>query len=107
MAKAPQNSNSSPAPKPPARRGRPAAQAEPKRWRIRGRSLDGTTVTLGRYDTEPEAITAREMRIKEGIFENIRVHAIKLDPEPESESEAGSAPASGTAPASDPKQKQK
>jgi hypothetical protein len=67
--------------KPANRRGRPPAQVEPKKWRVRGRSIDGTTVTLGRYDTEEEAANAREMRVKEGIFENLRVHAIKLDPE--------------------------
>ncbi len=54
-------------------------QSEPKVWnyRISGKSSDGTTVTLGRYDTEQQAKTDYENWLKEGFYRNLKIQPVK------------------------------
>ena len=48
----------------------------PKLWRIRGRAPDGLVVTLGRYETEPEAqIDLQRLTASEG-YRNLELQAI-------------------------------
>jgi hypothetical protein len=48
----------------------------PKLWRIRGRSRDGLVVTLGKYETEPEAHLDLARLTKSGGYRNLAVEAL-------------------------------
>ncbi len=56
--------------------------APPKVWRfrIRGISGDGTTVTLGRFETEDEARAEYDRLVEEGYYRKLKVSP--LDPPP-------------------------
>ena len=53
-------------------------KGEPKvwRWRILGRSSDGTVVTLGKYDTQDEAKVDHEKILAEGYYRNVKLEQI-------------------------------
>ena len=57
-------------------------QGEPKLWRVRGRSKDGLRVTLGSYDTEPEAQADCAKFVTEGYYRDITVEPIERAPTP-------------------------
>jgi hypothetical protein len=59
----------------------PAYLRLPKLWRIRGRSSDGLVVTLGRYETRPEAQLDFERFNREGRYRDIELQEI-LSPDP-------------------------
>ncbi|HOB74411.1 MAG TPA: hypothetical protein PKG54_07785 [Phycisphaerae bacterium] len=69
--------------------------APPKVWRfrIRGVSGDGTTVTLGRFETEEEARAEYNRLVEEGYYRNLKVRPVDPPPPP-AESETISGPAS-------------
>ncbi len=48
----------------------------PKLWRIRGKARDGLVVTLGRYETEPEAQTDLLRLTDYGGYRNLELEAI-------------------------------
>jgi hypothetical protein len=52
----------------------------PKLWRIRGKARDGLVVTLGKYETEPEAQLDLERLTKSGGYRNLALE--ELDPPP-------------------------
>ena len=56
--------------------------APPKIWRfrIRGVSGDGTTVTLGRFDSEEEAQAQYDRLVDEGYYRKLKVRP--MDPPP-------------------------
>jgi hypothetical protein len=58
--------------------------AAPKVWRfrIRGVSGDGTTVTLGRFETEEEARAEYERLAGEGYYKNLKVRPVDPPPVP-------------------------
>ena len=58
----------------------------PKMWRIRGKAGDGLVVTLGRYETEPEAQLDFERLTREGVYRGLELQAIAptgLSPAPQ------------------------
>ena len=58
-------------------------QGEPKRWRVRGKSIDGMIVTLGCHDTEEAAQAEAKKLLKEGFYRDLTVERIKLAEDPE------------------------
>lgn len=52
----------------------------PKLWRLRGRARDGLVVTLGRYETEPEAKLDLERFAQAGDYRNLELEAIPPPP---------------------------
>jgi len=59
----------------------PKWQSAPKRWRVRGTAADGLVVTLGRYETEEQAITDRDRLVREGVHRNVHIDPIPPAPE--------------------------
>jgi hypothetical protein len=51
-------------------------QGKPKHWRVRGRSNDGLTVTLGNHDTETEAQVDAEKFLKGRFYRDVTVEPI-------------------------------
>ena len=56
----------------------------PKLWRIRGKAGDGLVVTLGRYETEPEAQIELQRLTESGGYRNLELQAIDPPPTPPS-----------------------
>ena len=54
----------------------------PKLWRIRGKAGDGMVVTLGRYETEPEAQIDLQRLTESGGYRNLELEAIAPPPPP-------------------------
>jgi hypothetical protein len=52
----------------------------PKLWRIRGKSRDGLVVTLGRYETEPQAQVELQRYTQEGYYRKLELQAITPPP---------------------------
>ncbi len=52
----------------------------PKLWRIRGKARDGLVVTLGRYETEPQAQLDLERLTQAGGYRNLELQAITPPP---------------------------
>lgn len=52
-------------------------QGEPKRWRVRGKSDDGLTVTLGAHGAENAAQAEAEKFVKEGFYRDVTVERIQ------------------------------
>lgn len=52
-------------------------QGEPKRWRVRGKSTDDMTVTLGCHDTEKAAQAEAEKLLKAGFYRDVTVERIE------------------------------
>ena len=48
----------------------------PKLWRIVGKARDGLVVTLGRYETEPEAQNDLQRLTDEGSYRHLELQAI-------------------------------
>jgi hypothetical protein len=48
----------------------------PKLWRIRGKARDGLVVTLGCYETEPEAQNDLQRLTRDGSYRNLELQAI-------------------------------
>jgi hypothetical protein len=48
----------------------------PKLWRIRGRARDGLVVTLGRYETEPEAQSDLQRLTRDGGYRHLELQAL-------------------------------
>lgn len=61
-----------PQPQPPKNRRTSA----PKLWRIRGKARDGLIVTLGRYETEPEAQVDMQRLIQDGSYRNLEIQPL-------------------------------
>ncbi len=59
--------------RPPPKTWRSAA---PKLWRIRGKARDGLIVTLGRYETEPEAQFDLQRLTLGGDYRNLEIQAL-------------------------------
>ena len=57
-------------------------QGEPKRWRVRGKSTDGLTVTLGAHGTENAAQAEAEKFRKEGFYRDVTVERIESVEDP-------------------------
>ena len=57
-------------------------QGTPKHWRVRGKSNDGLTVTLGSYDTESAAQADAEKFLKEKFYRDVTVERITPAPDP-------------------------
>jgi hypothetical protein len=51
-------------------------QGEPKQWRVRGKSTDGLTVTLGNHDTETAAQADAEKLLKGRFYRDVTVERI-------------------------------
>jgi hypothetical protein len=51
-------------------------QGQPKQWRVRGKSTDGLTVTLGNHDTETEAQADAEKFLKGKFYRDVTVERI-------------------------------
>ena len=51
-------------------------QGQPKQWRVRGKSTDGLTVTLGNHDTETEAQVDAEKFLKAKFYRDVTVERI-------------------------------
>jgi hypothetical protein len=51
-------------------------QGEPKQWRVRGRSTDGLTVTLGNHETETQAQLDAEKLRKARFYREVTVERI-------------------------------
>ncbi len=66
----------------------------PKIWRfrIRGISGDGTTVTLGRFETEQEARAEYDRLVEEGYYKSLKVRPIEPPPEQPAEAHTPAAP---------------
>ena len=54
----------------------------PKLWRIRGKARDGLVVTLGKYETEPEAQLDLQRLAHAGGYRNLTVEALPPPPPP-------------------------
>ena len=65
-------------------------QGEPKCWRVRGKSSDGTMVTLGRHDTEEAAQSDADKLAKQGFYSNVTIEPIEQVAEAPAEPEKGS-----------------
>ena len=59
---------------------KPWRSTAPKLWRIRGKARDGLVVTLGRYETEPEAQTDLLRLTNYGGYRNLALEAITPRP---------------------------
>jgi hypothetical protein len=57
-------------------------QGEPKQWRVRGKSTDGLTVTLGNHDTETAAQADAEKFLKGKFYRDVMVERITLTADP-------------------------
>ena len=57
--------------------------ATPKLWRIRGKARDGLVVTLGKYETEPEAQLDLQRLTDAGDYRNLAVEALPPPPPPQ------------------------
>ncbi len=55
---------------------KPWRTSAPKLWRIRGKAGDGLVVTLGRYETEPEAQIDLQRLTGDGGYRNLELQAI-------------------------------
>jgi hypothetical protein len=55
----------------------------PKLWRIRGKARDGLVVTLGKYETEPEAQLDLQRLIQSGGYRNLALEALEPPPPPQ------------------------
>lgn len=55
---------------------KPWRTSVPKLWRIRGRARDGLLVTLGRYETEPEAQFDLLRLTEGGRYRNLELQAL-------------------------------
>ncbi len=62
-----------PPPPQPQRKWRASA---PKLWRIRGEARDGLVVTLGRYETEPEAQIDMQRLTRDGSYRNLEIQPL-------------------------------
>jgi hypothetical protein len=62
---------------------KPWRSTAPKLWRIRGKAQDGLIVTLGRYETEPEAQLDLLRLTESGGYGNLKLQAI-TPPDPSS-----------------------
>jgi hypothetical protein len=51
-------------------------QGEPKQWRVRAKSTDGLTVTLGNHDTERQAQADAEKFVKGSFYRDVTVERI-------------------------------
>jgi hypothetical protein len=58
-------------------------KGEPKQWRVRGRSTDGLTVTLGNHDTETEAQADAEKFQERRFYRDVAVEPIPPAADPE------------------------
>ena len=58
-------------------------QGEPKLWRVRGKSTDGLTVTLGNHDTEAAAQADAEKFLKGKFYRDVTVEPITRAADPE------------------------
>ena len=69
--------------------------AAPKVWRfrIRGVSGDGTTVTLGRFETEEEARAEYDRLVEEGYYRKLKVSPVEPPPPAPAEAAAPATPA--------------
>ncbi len=56
-------------------------QGEPKCWRVRGKSTDGSIVTLGRHDTEKGAQADAEKLVRDGFYSDVAIEPIIKPPE--------------------------
>jgi len=52
----------------------------PKLWRVRGKARDGLVVTLGRYETEPEAQADLLRLTRSGSYRNLELQPIAVQP---------------------------
>ncbi len=52
-------------------------------WRLRGKARDGLTVTLGRYETTPEAEADLARMTVAGGYRNLMLEALEPVPQPE------------------------
>jgi hypothetical protein len=67
-----------------APRGNPSWRVSPpKLWRIRGTARDGLVVTLGKYETEPEAQFDLEKLTKSGDYRNLTLEQLAPPPPPQ------------------------
>ncbi len=57
-------------------------QGEPKQWRVRGKSTDGLTVTLGNHDTETAAQADAEKFLKGRFYRDVTVERITPTADP-------------------------
>lgn len=53
----------------------------PKLWRINATAPDGVTVTLGRYETEAQALAERDSFAEQGRYRHLVVQPIEPPPE--------------------------
>ena len=60
-------------------------QGEPKLWRVRGKSTDGLTVTLGNHDTEAAAKADADKFLKGDFYREVTVEPITYAEVPEPE----------------------
>ena len=60
-------------------------QGQPKQWRVRGKSTDGVTVTLGNHDTETAAQADAEKFLKGKFYRDVTVEPIAHAEVPEPE----------------------
>jgi hypothetical protein len=51
-------------------------QGEPKQWRVRGKSTDGMTVTLGNHDTEAAAQADAERFLRGRFYRDVTIERI-------------------------------
>ncbi len=64
-------------------RGNPSwRQTAPKLWRICGQAPDGLLVTLGKYETEPEAQLDLQRLTARGGYRNLTLQPIAAPPPP-------------------------
>jgi hypothetical protein len=52
-------------------------------WRIRGKSTDNQTVTLGKFNTKEEAIAEHDVIVKDGFYRNVTIEQIIPKPRQE------------------------
>ena len=60
-------------------------QDQPKQWRVRGKSTDGVTVTLGSHDLETAAQAEAEKFLKGKFYHDVTVEHITPAEVPEQE----------------------
>jgi len=60
-------------------------QGQPKQWRVRGKSTDGLTVTLGNHDTETAAQADAEKFLNGKFYRDVTVEPITPAEVPEHE----------------------
>ena len=59
---------------------KPWYTSTPKLWRIRAKARDGLVVTLGRYETEPQAQVELQRYTQEGYYRRLELQAITPAP---------------------------